>query len=133
MKCAYDKCGKELPEGHKRIYCDDNCMRAVGAAKQKQRVAAKMKEGQCINCGNTVYKRGRFMPRFCSNPECAKIFAELQREEGNRRVCNKDRLDRIAERLWLKNREGCILKDDGSVPMYYLTRGDPFAHGIVSI
>ena len=128
MKCKYRNCGKELPEGHSRIYCDSKCMGAEGHAKQAAKYKKNATFGVCIECGDPTRQMGKHIAKYCKKPECQKarnkVIAQKQLE--------RSRNDRVQERKKLNNNEGCILLEDGSVPEYYLTRGDPFTHGICS-
>ncbi len=128
MKCKYRNCGKELPKGHNRIYCDNKCMGLEGKAKQTARLKQDAFYGRCIECGDVVRKTGRHMTKYCDKPECQKIRNELIAKKQVDRSKN----DRMQERKKLNNNEGCVLLEDGSIPEYYLTRGDPFTHGICS-
>lgn len=132
MKCKYERCKKELPEGHKRIYCDNKCMADQGLWIQAERNKEKMTTGICIKCGELTYRTGRYTPRFCDKLECQKVFAEESRTYKQRK--NKARYCKNKRETAKQNRYkgGSILNEDGSIQEYYLTRGDPFRHGITS-
>jgi hypothetical protein len=128
MNCKNRNCKKELPEGHRRVYCDTKCMQAEGHAKQAERYKKNAIYGICIVCGDSTRKSGRHIPKYCRKPECQ----EVRNKEIAKRQVDRSRDYRETKREERKSGTESVLLPDGSIPEYYLTRGDPFTHGICS-
>ncbi len=128
MKCKNEKCNKELPKNHGRKYCDGKCMEMKGRLQQAKMNNKNAVYGECIICGDITRRKGRYTPRYCEKPDCQKAYTK---ERAAARP-EREKRNRIQRREKDASNEKSILLPDGSIPEYYLTRGDIYAHGICS-